>query len=104
MLHEKQFCLLETQAARKKKSDPPVLLLKQHFPKNNNPAPKAKIPVRSDPIQSGVRSDPKSDPIRNPIRVLLTAPIEFLSEKHDQRNPDDIKADELNECLCEFYP
>ena len=30
---------------------------------------------------------------------LLT---EFLREKHDQRNPEDIEAEELNENLCEF--
>ena len=30
---------------------------------------------------------------------LLT---EFLREKHDQRNPEDIEAEELNEYLCEF--
>ena len=28
--------------------------------------------------------------------------IEFLREKHDQRNPEDIEAEELNEYLCEF--
>ena len=28
--------------------------------------------------------------------------IEFLREKHDQRNPEDIEAAELNEYLCEF--
>ena len=28
--------------------------------------------------------------------------IEFLREKHEQRNPEDIEAKELNECLCEF--
>ena len=28
--------------------------------------------------------------------------IEFLREKHDQRNPEDIDAEELNEYLCEF--
>ena len=30
--------------------------------------------------------------------------IEFLREKHDQRNPEDIEAEELNEYLCEFIP
>ena len=29
-------------------------------------------------------------------------PIEFLREKHNQRNPEDIEAKELNEYLCEF--
>ena len=28
--------------------------------------------------------------------------IEFLREKHEQRNPEDIEAKELNVCLCEF--
>ena len=28
--------------------------------------------------------------------------IEFLREKHDQRNPEDIEAEGLNEYLCEF--
>ena len=28
--------------------------------------------------------------------------IEFLREKHEQRNPEDIEAKELNEYLCEF--
>ena len=28
--------------------------------------------------------------------------IEFLREKHDQRNPEDIDAEELSEYLCEF--
>ena len=28
--------------------------------------------------------------------------IEFLSEKHDQRDPEDIEPEELNEYLCEF--
>ena len=36
-------------------------LLKQLF-LNNNSAPKVKIPVQSDPIQSPIQSDPESDP------------------------------------------
>ena len=28
--------------------------------------------------------------------------IEFLREKHNQRNPEDIEAKELNEYLCKF--
>ena len=28
--------------------------------------------------------------------------IEFLREKQDQRNPEDIEAEELNKYLCEF--
>ena len=28
--------------------------------------------------------------------------IEFLREKHDQRNAEDIEAEELNKYLCEF--
>ena len=28
--------------------------------------------------------------------------IEFLREKHEQRNPEDIEAKVLNEYLCEF--
>ena len=28
--------------------------------------------------------------------------IEFLREKHEQRNPEDIEAKELNEYLCEL--
>ena len=28
--------------------------------------------------------------------------IEFLREKHEQRNPEDIEAKEWNEYLCEF--
>ena len=28
--------------------------------------------------------------------------IEFLREKREQRNPEDIEAKELNEYLCEF--
>ena len=30
--------------------------------------------------------------------------IEFLREKHEQRNPEDIEAKELNVYLCEVYP
>ena len=41
---------------------------KKNFSQHNNSAPKAKIPVRSDPIRSGIRPDPS-----NPVRVLLTA-------------------------------
>ena len=28
--------------------------------------------------------------------------IEYLREKHDQRNPEDIEAEKLNEYLCEI--
>jgi len=28
--------------------------------------------------------------------------IEFLREKHNQRNSEDVEAEELNEYLCEF--
>ena len=53
------FSYYRHRRRERKKSNPPVSLLKQVFPKNNNSAPKAKI---------SVQSDPKSDP----IRVLLT--------------------------------
>ena len=78
VIDEKLFFLLEAQAARKKKIRSPCVIVTTAFPKNNNSAPKAKIPVRSDLMRSPIRSDPKSDPIRspicNPIQVLLTAP------------------------------
>ena len=32
------------------------------------------------------------------VKLLL----EFLIEKHDQRHPEDIEAEELNEYLCQF--
>ena len=66
MIHEKQFLLLETQAARKKKSNPPVSLLKQLFLKIIILHQKRR-PVRSDPIRSDpIRSDPVFDPESKP--------------------------------------
>ena len=29
--------------------------------------------------------------------------VEFLREKHDQRNHEEIEAEELNEIFCEFF-
>ena len=52
MIHEKQFLLLETQATRKKKCNPPVALLKQLFLKSEETSP-----IRSDPV-----FDPESNP------------------------------------------
>ena len=55
VIHEKQFfSLLETQAARKKKSDPPVSLLKQLFLK-------IIIPYQKQRHQSDPESDPESN-------------------------------------------
>ena len=53
-------------------------VIKQLF-SNNSSAPKAKIPVRSDPIRSDPQSDPirsgvRSDPIRSPIRSKQSDP------------------------------
>ena len=62
----------------RKKSDPPVPLLKQRFLKIII-LHQTNIPVRSDPIRSAVRSDPEFDPIRNPIQILLAATIKKRS-------------------------
>lgn len=57
-IKEKRFLLLETQAARKKKIRSACAIVKTAFSQNSNSATKAKILVRSDPIRSGIRSDP----------------------------------------------
>ena len=65
------FCLSETQAARKKKIRSACAIVETAFSQNNNSAPNEHTsPIRSDPIRSpsrsGIRSDPESDPESDP--------------------------------------
>ena len=68
MIQEKQVLLLETLAAWKEKISFTYVIVKTAFSQNNNSAPKAKIPIRSDLIRN---------PIRNPIQILLTALLPY---------------------------
>ena len=73
-MHEKQLFFIGDTGGSKEKIRSTCAIVKTAFSQNNNFAPKAKIPVRSDPIRSGVRSgirsgirsnqesDPESDP------------------------------------------
>jgi len=54
--------IILTQAARQKKIRSTCIIVKTAFSQNNNSAPKAEIPVRSDPTRSDPESDPESDP------------------------------------------
>ena len=56
-------------------------------------------------MRENFRSEKTFLPKVQNVPVLLTmaqGSIEFLREKHDQRYPKDIEAEELNEYLCEF--
>ena len=84
--------------ARKKKSDPPVSLLKRLFLKTIIPHQKQRY--QFDPIRSGIQSDPESGPIRSPIRnpILLLLTATFSAVLHKEL--ESFTFEDEDEALC----